>query len=91
MYAELNQSEIKAWDTLKILNNAPLQPLIDGSHEPVATKASRCFMENLYQRTKGQRCCAARSNHKKIAMTAPYQIYDAHNKAKKKKKDIDHE
>ena len=86
MYAALNQSDVQAWDALQILRTASFQPVIvDGPSEPKATEASRKFMENLHQRTKGQRCRAPRSNHKKIAMTAPYQIYDANNKAKRKK------
>ena len=85
LYAELLTSDIKAWDALQILkqDTSPRFPI--SSQEPKATLASRKFMQQLYQHTKGQRCRAARSNHKKIAMTEPYQIFDAKHKAKRKK------
>ncbi len=86
MYANIQHCEIDAWEAINILRCAQYQPLVDGPLEPRATAASKKFMKELHSHTKGQRCRASRSNHKKIAMTAPYEVFDHTNKAKKQKK-----
>ena len=85
MYAAVRQCEIDAWEAIAIFKTAQCQSVGDDPEEPISTEATKKFMTELYSRTKGQRCRASRSNHKKIAMTAPYEVFDHKHKAKKQK------
>lgn len=71
MYASVRQCEIDAWQAIAILKSVQCQSLGHDSMEPTSTEATKKFMSECHSRTKGQRCRASRSNHKKIAMTAP--------------------
>ena len=85
MYAAVRQCEIDAWEAIAIFKTAQCQSVGDDPEEPISTEATKKCMTELYSRTKGQRCRASRSNHKKIAMTAPYEVFDHKHKAKKQK------